>query len=130
MALLDLSNRIKDFVAYTKMSVRKFAIECGLKQPTLDKHIRGTAEPNVATLIGIAKRFPELSLDWLLLGEGEMFKGKSDLDAITDKNTERLMKLVDTITTLQDTINAQASTITMLQERNKQLENQLKNKYT
>ena len=126
MALLDLSNRIKDFVTYTKMSVRKFALECGLKQPTLNKHIRGTAEPNAATLIGIANRFPELSLDWLLLGKGNMLKGKSDVEALADKNAERMMKLVDTITTLQDTINAQAATISMLQERNKQLENNSK----
>jgi len=108
------------------MSVRKFAAECGLKQPTLDKHIRGTADPNVVTLIGIAKRFPELSLDWLLLGEGNMLKGKSGLETLEDKNTERMNKLIDTITTLQDTINAKSETIAMLNERIKELENQLK----
>lgn len=122
MALLELSNRIKLFVDYTKMSVRKFAAECGLKQPTLDKHIRGTADPNVVTLIGIAKRFPELSLDWLLLGEGNMLKGKSDIEILENKNMERLMKLVDTITTLQDTINDKNKVIASLNDRINQLE--------
>lgn len=126
MALFELSNRIKLFVEYTKMSVRKFAAECGLKQPTLDKHIRGTADPNVVTLIGIAKRFPELSLEWLLLGEGNMLKDKSDIETLEDKNTERLMKLLDTIATLQDTINAKNDTIATLNNRIMQLENQLK----
>ena len=125
MVLTELSNRIKDFVTYTKMSVRKFASECGLKQPTLDKHIRGTADPNVVTLIGIARRFPELSLDWLLLGEGSMIKDKSEKESIEERNTDRLMKLVDTITTLQDTINAKSNQIATLTERVKQLENQL-----
>lgn len=128
MALSELSNRIKDFVAYTKMSVRKFAAECGLKQPTLDKHIRGTADPNVVTLIGIARRFPELSLDWLLLGEGNMLKGKTEIETLEDKNTDRLMKLVDTIATLQETINTKSDTIALLNERIKQLENQLNSK--
>lgn len=128
MALLELSNRIKDFVSYTKMSVRKFASECGLKQPTLDKHIRGTSDPNVVTLIGIAKRFPELSLDWLLLGEGNMLKEKVDIEVIDERNTERIMKLIDTITTLQDAINIKNATIASLTERIKQLENQLKTK--
>lgn len=128
MALLELSNRIKKFVDYTKMSARKFAGECGLKQPTFDKHIRGTADPNVITIIGIARRFPELSLDWLLLGEGDMLKGNSDLEAIEDKNTERLMKLVDTIATLQETINAKSETINAQNERIKQLELQLNTK--
>lgn len=122
----NLSVRIKEFVSYTKMSVRKFALECGLKQPTFDKHIRGAAEPNATTLIGIARRFPELSLEWLLLGTGEMIKGKDEIEVLEDKNTERLMKLVDTISTLQDTINAKSATIASLNERIKQLENQLK----
>lgn len=117
MTLLELSNRIKEVISYSKMSVRKFAIECGLKQPTLDKHIRGTADPNVVTLIGIAKRFPEISLEWLLLGEGEMFKTTTP-----DVNTERVMKMVDTIATLQDTINIKNDTINALKERNRQLE--------
>lgn len=125
MALIDLSNRIREFVEHTKMSVRKFASECGLKQPTLDKHIRGTAEPNVVTLIGIANRFPELSLDWLLLGKGDMIKG-NDNQATEDRHMERLMKLVDTITTLQETINAQRETINLLTERNTKLEAQIK----
>ena len=124
MSLIEVSHRIKLFVDYTKMSVRKFAAECGLKQPTLDKHIRGTADPNVVTLIGIAKRFPELSLDWLLLGEGNMLKGKSDIETLEDRNTERMMKLVNTIATLQDTIDAKSESIATLTERVKQLEAQ------
>ena len=128
MALLELSKRIKDFIDYKKMSVRKFASECGLKQPTLDKHIRGTAEPNVVTLIGIAKRFPELSLEWLLLGEGQMLKNTNNSEVVEEKNTERLLKLVDTIATLQDTINSKSETIAVLNERIKQLENQLNNR--
>lgn len=128
MALLELSNRIKDFIDYTKMSVRKFAGECGLKQPTLDKHIRGTAEPNAVTLIGIARRFPELSLEWLLLGEGSMLKTQNREDVVEEKNTERLLRLVDTIAILQETINGKNDTIAMLNERVKQLENQLNSK--
>lgn len=125
MAILDVSNRIKIFVEYTKMSVRKFAAECGLKQPTLDKHIRGTADPNVVTLIGIARRFPELSLEWLLLGEGSMLKEKNPIESIEEKNTERLIKLVDTIATLQDSVTAKDQEIASLKERVNQYENQL-----
>lgn len=128
MALIELSNRIKEFVDYTKMSVRKFAAECGLKQPTLDKHIRGTAEPNAITLIGIARRFPELSLEWLLLGEGTMLKTQNNNDALEEKNTERLLRLVDTIATLQETINAKSDTIVNLNEQLRLLKIQLANK--
>lgn len=125
MPTTELSNRIGDFVQYTKMSARKFALECGLSQPTFDKHIRGTAQPNAVTLMGIAKRFPELSLDWLLLGKGDMLKKDSGIDEVETRHTERLLKLVDTIATLQDTINAKNEAIGTLTERIKQLEAQL-----
>lgn len=123
MALVELSERIEKFVKHTKMSVRKFASECGLKQPTLDKHIRGTADPNAVTLTGIAKRFPELSLEWLLLGEGDMLKSK-----LLNDQDERTMKLVDVIATLQETINTKNDTIAALNDRIQQLENQLNNR--
>ncbi len=42
--------------------------------------------------------------------------------------SERLNKLIDTITTLQDTINAKSDQIATLTERVKQLENQLNSK--
>lgn len=124
----ELSNRIKEFVSYTKMSVRKFAAECGLKQPTLDKHIRGTADPNATTLIGIANRFPELSLEWLLLGQGDMIKSNKELEDVANANADRLLKLLDTITTLQDCLNEKTKTISDLNERIKQLEYQLNSK--
>lgn len=122
MALLELSDRIKEFIDYTKMSIRNFAIECGLKPPTFDKHVRGTAEPNVVTIIGIAERFPELSLEWLLLGKGDMLKDGSKM---SDVNTGRLMKLVDTIATLQETINVKNDTIAILTNKIKELEQQI-----
>ena len=44
------------------------------------------------------------------------------------KNAERMNRLIDTITTLQDTINAKTDQIATLTERVKQLENQLNSK--
>ena len=60
-------------------------------------------------------------IDWLLLGEGEMFK--TDTSA---RETERTEKLIDTITTLQESINAKNDTISTLTEKIKQLETQQK----
>ena len=128
MQTADISQRIGEFVQYTKMSVRKFAIECGLSQPTLDKHVRGAAQPNIVTLIGIANRFPDLSLEWLLLGKGEMIKQDIEKDRsneIETRNTERLLRLVDTIATLQETINIKTETINALTNQINQLKLQL-----
>lgn len=57
-------------------------------------------------------------------GTGEMFNSEQQNSA----ELERINKLVDTIATLQDTINLKNETIAILTERNKQLEAQLSTK--
>lgn len=68
----------------------------------------------------LLKSEKNLDANWLLLGEGKMFK-----TAPLDANSDKIVKLVDTITTLQDTINAKSEQIALLSERIKQLEAQL-----
>lgn len=74
-------------------------------------------ELSLSTIMAILTAYPELSSDWLMRGEGEMFKTETP-----DVNAERVLKMVDTITTLQDTINSKDETIASLNERIRQLE--------
>lgn len=120
---MDLLQRLKEILTYSGKSTRAFAIQCGINQPTLDKQLKGLRGISIETVISVLSTYPEISAEWLIRGTGDMFKTEP-----VDVNTDKMMKLVDTIATLQDTINAQSATIAMLQERNKQLENQLKNK--
>lgn len=114
---MDIVERLQKILSYSNLSVRALAIKCSLKQQTLDKHIKGISEPSANTLMGIAAAFPEISTEWLLLGTGAMLKD--------DKESERLNSLIDTITTLQNTINAKNDAIYTLSNRVMQLENQL-----
>lgn len=120
---MDVVARLKEVLSFSGMSIRAFAIQCGISQKTLDNQIKGLRGVSLETIISVLSTFPNISAEWMMRGEGDMFRAEAQ-----DINTDRLMKLVDTIATLQDTINAQSATISMLQERNKQLENQLKNK--
>lgn len=114
---MDIVERLQIILKYSGLSVRALAIKCSLKQQTLDKHIKGISEPSANTLMGIAAAFPEISTDWLLLGTGSMLKA--------DKESDRINSLIDTIATLQDTINAKSESIAILTERIKQLESQI-----
>ena len=67
---------------------------------------------------------PQVSAEWLMRGTGEMFNSEQPNSA----ELERINKLVDTIATLQDTINLKNETIAALTDRNKQLEAQLSTK--
>lgn len=115
MGATTLPDRLQQIATYSQLSVRALAVKCGLKQQTLDKHVKGLAEPSATTLTAIASAFPEISTDWLLLGIGSMLR-------TANKDTERLDTLVDTITTLQEVINIKNDTIAALNERIKQLE--------
>ena len=110
--------RIESLRDYFGLSTRAFAIKCGLKQPTLDKQLKRLRSVSADTIIAICKTFPEISRDWLLLGEGDMFKSQS-------RETERINKLVDTIATLQESINTKSETIALLNEKIKLLESQI-----
>lgn len=113
---MDLLDRLKAVVSYSKMSDRAFALKCGLRQPTLDKQLKGLRSVSLETIIAVGQRFPEVSSDWLLYGDGEMLRNES-------KETERINAMLDTITLLQDTIRTKDDTIKMLMKRIEELEN-------
>ena len=112
-------SRIKDIIKLSGISDRAFALKCGINQQTLFNQLKGIRAISLDTVISICKTFPEISRDWLLLGEGDMFKSQS-------RETERINTLLDTITTLQEAINAKSETIALLNDRIKQIENQRK----
>ncbi len=118
---MDIADRLKSLIDVYQMSIRGFAIKCGIPQQTFDGQLKRKRAVSIETISAIAVTFPEVSRSWLLLGEGEMMKSQN-------RDIDRLNKLVDTIATLQGTINAKSDAIAMLTERVKQLENQLNNK--
>ena len=112
-------NRIKAIINLSGLSDRAFAIKCGINQPTLFNQLKGIRAISLDTVLSIYKTFPDVSTNWLPLGEGDMLKSQS-------RETERINKLVDTIATLQESINAKSETIAILNDRIKQIENQRK----
>lgn len=116
---MTLPERLQQVLKYSQLSVRGLAAKCGLKQQTLDKHIKGIAEPSATTLMAIATTFPEISTDWLMRDEGDMLKTPSTLDI------DRIATLVDTIATLQKAISEKDKTIAILTEQIQHLKNQL-----
>lgn len=115
-------DRIKEVIAHSGLSDRAFAIKCGLAQNTLNRQLNGVRELSLATVNAILMTFEDVSSEWLLRGKGKMLTSDS---LKKDENTERISRLVDTITTLQGTINEQIKTIQLLSEENKKLSGEL-----
>lgn len=70
-------DRLLLFIEWLGISRNEFAKKCNLSNSTIT-NLKET--PNGNTLINIAKSYPELSLDWLLLGEGEMLRSNNSTE--------------------------------------------------
>jgi transcriptional regulator with XRE-family HTH domain len=77
--------------------------------------------PYYTEVIDLLKSDKRINANWLLLGIESMFKGMP-----TQKESERINALVDTITQLQFAVSAKSDTIAALNDRIKQLESQIK----
>lgn len=106
-------SRIKEIIAYSGLSDRAFAIKCGVAQNTLNRQLNGVRELSLVTVNAILSTFEDISTEWLLRGKGEMLISES---IKKDESTERITRLVDTIATLQGTINEYMKTNQLLTE--------------
>ena len=88
----------------------------------MSRQLNGVSEISVPTINAILDNYDDISAEWLLRGKGEMLISANQSK---DENTERISRLVDTIATLQGTINEQSKTIQALQEKERRLNGEL-----
>ncbi len=82
----SVSERLKFFIAQKGLSIRAFERTCNLSNGYVNG-IETTIMPN--KLSTIRRQYPELNIDWLLYGEGEMLKAES---LPVPKEAQRVMK--------------------------------------
>lgn len=75
----SVSIRLKHFMDKIGVSNSEFADQCGIPRPTLSQLLSGRNKKVSDLLIGqIHRRYPSLSIVWLLFGEGEMVTTSED----------------------------------------------------
>lgn len=114
-------NKIKEAITYSGLSERAFALKCGLKPTTINNQLIGKREISLATITAILSSFEEISSDWLLRDKGPMLIS----DIKPDANIERMERLVDTIATLQGTLNEYMRTNQLLTDELKKAKGEL-----
>ena len=83
----EIKNRINEVKDYYRLSNRGFATEIGTKPAATNNYLNGTKEPTLEFVMAILSKYVDISADWLLKGEGEMFKQIAPTD-------EKLMREV------------------------------------
>ena len=71
-----INQRIKDAIEKSeKKSVYAFSKATGVSQQRLSLCVNGQTEPRASLLMSVLNGLPELSAEWLMRGEGTMWKG-------------------------------------------------------
>ena len=68
--------RLLQIVEYNKLSVREFERVIGVSEGVINKTIARNTGLKAETIQKIVEKFPQISLNWILLGEGEMLKSE------------------------------------------------------
>ncbi len=69
-----LPGRIKAVRKHVGMTQHVFAKAIGVSRSYLAEVERGKGKPSLEMIVGIADKFPQISRDWLLTGQGDMLR--------------------------------------------------------
>jgi len=65
-------SRIKQIIDKEKLSSTQFATEIGVQRSALSHVLSGRNKPSLDFMMKIKTRYPDINLDWLMLGKGKM----------------------------------------------------------
>ena len=65
-------SRIKQIIDKEKLSSTQFATEIGVQRSALSHVLSGRNKPSLDFMMKIKSRYPDINLDWLMLGKGKM----------------------------------------------------------
>ncbi len=71
---MSFGERLKEFIDFKRMNIRSFEIKSTLKNGTIYRVVKNNTSLNGDSITAIGKKWSDLNLNWLLLGEGEMLK--------------------------------------------------------
>lgn len=78
MSEQNVASRLKTFIESQGLTYSQFADSCGIPRPSLSQLLTGRNKKINDTMVGqIHSVFPDLSVVWLLFGEGEMLNSTS-----------------------------------------------------
>ena len=72
-----VAQRLRLFLAKKDITCKKLSAMIFMSEATLKGKLNGTRTLDLNTIISIAIRLEDLSVEWLLRGEGDMFKSSS-----------------------------------------------------
>ena len=83
--------QLQELLYYYQLSAAEFAKIIGVNASGLSHIINGNRNfLSIDTIIKIISKYPDVSLDWLILGKGEMIKGNTVIKPLFEDNSDNI----------------------------------------
>lgn len=84
-----MKDRIRQLMESQHMTQQTFADFIGISTASLSSIFTGRTKPTLNTVEAIRSKFSTINLDWLMYGQGPMFKDQvDDSDVLTESNSQ------------------------------------------
>ncbi len=113
---MNFNERILKYIEFKGLNKTDFYIKCGLPNGFLDK----SPNKSLDNILKIIQAFPELNIEWLITGKGDMLKK-------TSPEAEQIKDLQEKIYLYEKTIRAYEDTIALLKKQLEECERNQKN---
>ncbi len=80
-------DRIKKLLEKDQLSPSQFADEINIQRSSLSHVLSGRNKPSLDFVMKIKQRFPEINLDWLIFGDGDMLIKKIESSSKINKES-------------------------------------------
>lgn len=119
---MSVKERLTEFLKVKQISKSEFARRIGVSNAYITS-MRVSIQPEKAQRIALT--FPELNMQWLLLGEGEMLNSKPAVEGVTPESPEKKKEVAGADAGMSERllalVESQQQTIAQLTESNNRL---------
>lgn len=82
-----MNRRLQEFILAENISQSQFADSIGVARASISHILSGRNKPGFDFIVSMSKRYPNLNLEWLINGEGDMYKTPASNDSVSkDRN--------------------------------------------
>lgn len=87
--------RIQQILDTKNLSATQFSEEIGIQRSSISHVLSGRNKPSLDFMLKIKGRYPEINLNWLLLGDGKMIEKEISSPEIVDETMTNESQQID-----------------------------------